>query len=70
MENENKTISEVELSLITAISGLDNKQIYEIILEFVPIGNRKYKFEYGQPLENGNAEAFNKLKGNLLAHLK
>ena len=25
MENENKTISEVELSLITAISGLDNK---------------------------------------------
>ena len=48
------------------LSGLGNWQIYEIILEFVPIGTHKYKFEHGQPNKNGNAEAFNESKGNLL----
>ena len=48
------------------LSGLENMHIYEIILEFVPIGNHKYKFIHGQPHQNGNAEAFNELKGNYL----
>ena len=48
------------------LSGLENKQIYEMILEFVPIGNRKYQFVYGQPRENGNAEPLNQARGNLI----
>ena len=51
------------------LSGLENKQIYEMILEFVPIGNCKYKFEYGQPRENGNAEPLDQSRGNLITFL-
>ena len=51
------------------LSGLENKQIYEMILEFVPIGNRKYQFLYGQPRENGNAEPLDQSRGNLIIFL-
>ena len=46
------------------LSGFDARSLYEIILEFVQIGNDKYSFVYGEPHKSGNAEALNGLKGN------
>ena len=51
-----------------ALSGFDNEQLYEIILEFVPITNDKFTVKNGEwtvhPKEK--AQPFDRFRGNLI----
>ena len=48
------------------LSGLGNEQLYEVILEFRQITNDKYTVNNGEWIVKGNAQPFNRFRGNLI----